>query len=386
MKKILGLIVLMGFMGIMPIQPINTVSAQDSARVVLKVDARSFFVDNEYFGQRVEGYTLPGFRLTPRVQWNMSRRSRLEVGADWIHFWGAKNYPTRVLGFMPAYSDTGTALHIRPWVRAELELGQGTKLLMGCLSSNGGHLLPLPLYNPERQYATDAETGVQVLVDKKWLKADVWIDWYNFIWSHSPYQEGFIVGASTVGNIDITGDERWCIKPSLHFVGHHNGGQTLAVSQPVRNFFNLAAGIGVSHRPADGWSVGLNCHFMTFASNVSQNINSWGLYPEANLSWCDGRGSLSVGYLEGHYIFPILGSPLFSCASVRDDLPAGTSRIIDPTRVLTAGLRQSWDTFGDYCRLTLEGRLYSYFYPGHDPMAFSFGIFIDMSPTLTLLR
>ena len=87
----------MGLMGLIPIQPIglfNTIMAQDSARLALRVDASQFFQDNEYFGLHAEGYTLPGFYLRPVVEWHVTPLVTLEAGAHWLHFWGARNYPS----------------------------------------------------------------------------------------------------------------------------------------------------------------------------------------------------------------------------------------------------------------------------------------------------
>ena len=64
---------LMGLMGvlpinpIMPINPINAINAQDTNNLFLHVDGATFFIDNEYFGDRLSGYTLPGFVLQPKV-------------------------------------------------------------------------------------------------------------------------------------------------------------------------------------------------------------------------------------------------------------------------------------------------------------------------------
>ena len=47
----------MGFLPIKPILPINPIHAQDTNRVLLHVDGSTFFIDNEYFGDRISGYT-----------------------------------------------------------------------------------------------------------------------------------------------------------------------------------------------------------------------------------------------------------------------------------------------------------------------------------------
>ena len=189
MRKLLGLMGLLGIMGFLPnipVLPINPVMAQDSARLALRVDANQFFQDNEFFGLHAEGYTLPGFVLRPVAEWHVAPHVTLEAGAHWLHFWGARNYPSaQSLDVWPRESDTATAAHVLPWVRAELEWKReraAWRVVMGNLRP---HKLPLPLYNPERLYAADPEAGVQVMMDTRHFGLDVWADWREYIWQRS---------------------------------------------------------------------------------------------------------------------------------------------------------------------------------------------------------
>ena len=72
------LICLMGVMSFVTIRPVNHVCAQYSNGIVLHVDGSTFFIDNEYFGDRVSGYTLPGFVLQPKVEWHLDHDVTLE--------------------------------------------------------------------------------------------------------------------------------------------------------------------------------------------------------------------------------------------------------------------------------------------------------------------
>ena len=101
MRKLLGLIGLMGLMGLLPIKPIlpiNPIHAQDSNRVFLHIDGSTFFIDNEYFGDRLSGYTLPGFVLQPKMEWvfDAHRDVKLKGGLHWLYYWGAQDYPATI--------------------------------------------------------------------------------------------------------------------------------------------------------------------------------------------------------------------------------------------------------------------------------------------------
>ena len=122
MKKLLGLMWLMGLMGLLPIEPvvpINPVTAQDTSRLELCVETRQFFQDNEFFGLHAVGYTLPGFYLRPHLEWSAKSGAwRVEAGVHWLHFWGARNYPSgQSMNVWPIESDTTSAVHVLPCVR-----------------------------------------------------------------------------------------------------------------------------------------------------------------------------------------------------------------------------------------------------------------------------
>ena len=67
-------------------------------KLVLKQSVE-FLKDNEYSGGIQKGYTLPGFRLSPRLIFFPHDNIKLEAGAYLLRYWGARRYPCY------AYSD-----------------------------------------------------------------------------------------------------------------------------------------------------------------------------------------------------------------------------------------------------------------------------------------
>jgi hypothetical protein len=381
-EKLLGLICLMGLMGLIPIQPIglfNTIMAQDSARLALRVDASQFFQDNEYFGLHAEGYTLPGFYLRPVVEWHVTPLVTLEAGAHWLHFWGARNYPSaQSLDVWQRESDTATAAHVLPWVRAEMAWKRERaewRVVMGNLRP---HKLPMPLYNPERLYATDPEAGVQMMMDAKHFDLDVWVDWREYIWQRSSRQERFTAGVSSQW---ATSFGKWGLLVPLHVIGQHVGGQGLAEHKPVQNHFNGAIGL-MGQLRGENFELTGGCYAMGYTQKNAPDIpykRGWGLYPVVNgkCALWGGELGMDAGYWHGHGFVPLLGSVLFSNVAYVDGIT-----YFRYNRMMSIGANYRWKI--ECGELKVEGRWYRYF-EKKDPSQYSVGVFIDLAPRLTIV-
>ena len=378
----MGLICLMGLMGLIPIQPIglfNTIMAQDSARLALRVDASQFFQDNEYFGLHAEGYTLPGFYLRPVVEWHVTPLVTLEAGAHWLHFWGARNYPsTQSLDVWQRESDTATAAHVLPWVRAEMAWKRERaewRVVMGNLRP---HKLPMPLYNPERLYAADPEAGVQMMMDAKHFDLDVWVDWREYIWQRSSRQERFTAGVSSQW---ATSFGKWGLLVPLHVIGQHVGGQGLAEHKPVQNHFNGAIGL-MGQLRGENFELTGGCYAMGYTQKNAPDIpykRGWGLYPVVNgkCALWGGELGMDAGYWHGHGFVPLLGSVLFSNVAYVDGIT-----YFRYNRIMSIGANYRWKI--ECGELKVEGRWYRYF-EKKDPSQYSVGVFIDLAPRLTIV-
>lgn len=399
MKKLLVLMVLMGLMGVFPIQsiiPINTIQAQtndDNAiqrtldsleanwddpkakSIRFNLNGNSFFVDNEYFGDRLCGYTLPGFRLIPNLTWRLNREVSIVIGANWLHFWGAHGYPGGLYGIMPEYSYSTVALHVVPVMQVRYDVPLGPTLTIGTLNPST-HRLPLPLYNPELEYGTDPENGVELNYDNKWVTADLWVDWCEFIFSHSPYQERFIAGLS--GDLHIYCQD-WKLYLPLHFLGRHTGGQGLAQPMPVQNVFNAAAGLGINRPIGENVYLDVTCRTMWFHQKGDPTIpftSGWGLYPEVRtLLW--NKLLLTASYWTGHNFVPLLGQWHYSNLSAMENYLT-----YDRTQVLTFQADYTWRPWRQNYQLKLQGSVYHYL-PERQTQ-YSIGCIFSFNPTLRL--
>ena len=404
-KIITGLMVLTGLMGLLPVAPAGSAHAQDSARVTICIDNLHFFVDNEYAATRVDGYTLPGFVLRPRVVWQIEDRLRVEGGVHWLHYWGSHGFPAGTsLDGWDAYSADATRLHVLPWLQARASLTPWFTAVFGSLDNNGGHHLPLPLYNPERSYAADPEAGVQMLIEHKAVQADLWVDWREYIWNYSPTQERFCAGLSVRGRLHL--NDRWELYLPLHAVMLHNGGEAVTdTTLPVRSRINGAAGLGMSATLSD-LSLAAEGYLMGYFNNRGENgtpvRDNEGWMVSKPVDFRTGWGSHSVlkagykgwkaeaSYWLGEQFVPLLGCYHFSNVS------SNTSDMThDRIRVLT--VRGSYTYRGlKHCTLTAQGCYYHYFpYTGDrtgylkvyrgSSEHFSIGLFLHLHPRVRIM-
>jgi hypothetical protein len=362
----------------------------DSSRLRLTVENHHFFRNNEYAGEHVDGYTLPGFYLRPQLQWQVESRVRLSAGLHWLNYWGAHAYPATLtyVTALPDESDTAHLVHILPWMQVKVDFFPGVSLVLGSLENNEGHDLPLPLYNPELRYAADPEAGAQFILRRPWVEADVWVNWMEFIFSRSRSQERFYTGLSTKIKLPL-GD--WTLFLPLHALATHHGGEGLRIYSRNHNQLNAGGGLGASwqrgHFEAEAEMLAL--YYQQRTGSIHPYDRGWGLYP--TLAFRYRESGIMLGYWHGEGYIPILGSPLFSNVSANtDDLT------IDRNRLLTLRLDYRWRRF-KACEVTFEGELLHYFpwtgdRTGYGKLErdgrtlFGFGIHVKLNPSITLLR
>ncbi len=386
-----------------PLSTFHSIAAQDSSRVTLCIDNLHFFVDNEYAASRVDGYTLPGFVLRPRVEWRIEERVKVEAGVHWLHYWGNHAFPSETLEGWNSADSSSSALHVLPWLQARVDLTPWLSAVFGSLDYNDCHHLPLPLYNPERQYAADPETGVQLLVEHRAVQADLWVDWRNYIWNHSPEQERFAAGLSLRGRLHI--NDIWELYLPLHAVLLHNGGEGLSdTTMQMRTRMNGAAGLGISGH-LGGLGIAAEGYLMGYFNNRGENgtperdnegwmigppvdfRTGWGFYPVLKAEY---KGwNLEASYWKGEQFVPLLGCYHWS------NISSNTSDMThDKIQVLTLRGGYSYHAL-KHCTLRAEGTYYHYFpftgdrtgylkviSPASD--LFSVGLFLHLHPRIRL--
>jgi hypothetical protein len=203
----------------------------------------NFFVNNEYKGERVSGYTLPGFRLTPTISYTLNEKISIEGGVSLLHFWGASKYPNIVYSNLPnwAGSQHQSGVHLVPFFRTTWFINQNIKFSFGNIDYRDCHLLIEPLYNIENTFSGDPEMGLQIKANYNWFKADLWLDWQTFIFENDKHNETFCLGLTT--ETKIINKEKFELSLPLNAIVQHLGGEKLQIKSKVHSWVNACLGL-----------------------------------------------------------------------------------------------------------------------------------------------
>lgn len=225
------------------------IDSTEVGTVGLAVDALAFFKDNEFDGNMVKGYSLPGFRLQPRVTYTPLPQIRLEAGLHATVYDGAGKYPAYVFHDIATWKgDQYTpGAHFLPFFRATAQMGHVT-VVAGDIYGGVNHQLALPLWNPELTLTDDPEMGAQIIVDRPRWHSDVWVNWTSYIYEESTHQESFVLGWSQRIDLWRQGDKHRLYLP-LQALAHHRGGEQDITNLGVQTFVNAAAGLAYQWRP-----------------------------------------------------------------------------------------------------------------------------------------
>ncbi|NDW11506.1 hypothetical protein D0T50_01210 [Bacteroides sp. 214] len=224
-----------------------TIDPANKGSLQLSIDNITFLKNNEYKGEFIKGYTLPGFWLRPTVIFYPLESIKLELGAQALRFWGAEKYPTF------AYADIATwkgshfqrGFHLLPYFRAQFQLNSKLQIVAGNLYDGANHRLIEPFYNPEMSLVADPESGVQLIYSSKRFDMDTWINWDSFIFDKEDHPEAFTVGISSRLKYNKKESAVHFYSP-IQLLGQHRGGEIdVDNGAPVQMIFNGAAGLSV---------------------------------------------------------------------------------------------------------------------------------------------
>lgn len=226
--------------------------------VALDIDALAFFKDNEFDGDVVRGYSLPGFRVQPRVSFTPLPQIRLEAGFHATVYEGTNKYPSYVFHDIATWKGNKYqhGAHVLPFLRATASLGaqrrSQTTMVLGDIYGGMNHGVALPLWNPELTLTDDPEMGLQIIVDRKRWHSDVWLNWQSYIYEEDTHQEAFTVGWTQRVSLTSRQPEQCAAGHfylPLQFVVQHRGGEQDVSGLGVQTVGNGAFGVGWEWRP-----------------------------------------------------------------------------------------------------------------------------------------
>ena len=186
---------------------------QKSGNLSVAVDNLNFFKNNEYKSNYVEGYTLTGAWIRPKLLFYPDKKFRFELGAQVLTYNGRDEYT------------------VYPWFAAVYQPKKNITIRMGSLNSDHNHGLSEPVMDSEHYLISKPEAGIQAKYWNSWLKTDFWIDWQKMIFKGDPFKEHFTFGIVT--EMNLVDAENIRLSLPLTFNGRHQGGEIDTNPDPV---------------------------------------------------------------------------------------------------------------------------------------------------------
>lgn len=258
-------------------------------------DNATFFKNNEYTNSIIDGYTLTGAWIRPKLVYYPDNKLRVELGGNVLKYNGRDDY-----------------FNLQPWFSVQYQPLENLSLIMGNLNNNQNHRLPEPLREPELFLTAKPEAGFQVKYLNKIVDLDAWIDWQKFILSGDNFKEHFEFGLRS--EFKLYQSERNRISLPFYVTASHTGGEIDTNPALARSFLSITPAISFNHNFTGAFlkSIGTNDYFSL--STVPENDPVFkekgrGAYLTAYLS--SRFGVLTASYWHGHHYYVPQGGYLF---------------------------------------------------------------------------
>lgn len=290
-------------------------SKPEEKQLLFNIHNQDFFVDNEYTGVKTAGYTLPGFRLTPTLSYGISNNLFIEAGLSALRFHGAERYPCMVYANFPDWKgyQYSSGLHLMPYFRAVWFITPNSSLTFGNIENRNSHFLPEPLYNVENTFASDPEAGLQLRINTKYNRSDIWLNWQSFVFANDIHQEAFTLGISSRSRILFDNDKSELALP-LSFLVQHLGGENLSEDFTVESWINLSLGLKLTRHIGKHFHITSGCDFLYYKSLSETTLmpfnEGWAYYPYIEASY--KKLNIKFAFYDSEDFVSLLGSPHFN--------------------------------------------------------------------------
>lgn len=178
----------------------------ETGKLNFRIESMGFFQNNEYLGDFVNGYTLTGAMMRPKLTFSPVEGLYLETGAHFVK-----------------YNGKDQMQNVVPWFSLRYRLSDRFSVVTGNLDQNNEHGLLEQLWEPERIYTDKPEAGLQFLYRDQKLSAQTWVNWEQFIQQNDPYQERFTFGLT--GNYKLYANESLSVGIPVQALFYHQGGE-----------------------------------------------------------------------------------------------------------------------------------------------------------------
>jgi hypothetical protein len=291
---------------------------RDSYSLYFEFSNRNYFKNNEYSNDIINGYTLIGYKATPKISYYLSDQTKISGGAFF-----SKNFGE------PGFHD------IKPVFTIQQKLSPNFSLLTGTIYNSNRHNLIRPLYHPEILIKDPTEYGLQFLYHTRDVYLDLWLDWQRFITRNSEFQEEFITGFSAETQL-LSENSLTKLFIPLQIIIKHKGGQIGKQDNPISTLVNSAAGLGLNF-PLSPGTFQLESYVTGYKklTDNSQEPFSRGLGFYSKLNYQLNQFRFNFSYWQASRFLTIAGDPLLQSYSLKKD------KKVTERKLLEGGLQYS---------------------------------------------
>ena len=372
-----------------------TIDSQKEGELDLCIDNISFFNNLETGGDVQKGYTLPGFRIYPRLTYYPASMIKIEAGISLLKYWGADQYPNYAYRDISEWKAPGyqSGFHFLPFFRAQIQHVPQLNIVWGHIYGGSNHGLIEPLYNPELNLTADPEMGVQIIYNSRFMHFDTWANWETFIFKKEANSEVLTVGTSACFHITNPQSFFYIGVPVQTVVNHH-GGEIDLIYGEMSSLVNGAAGLQFGfnlNKPVFKY-LGLSLMGAGYKSLYSEKPllfqQGWAACSSLNIRFWDLDLKVNV-WRSGDFI-NLFGSPVFGNVSASRE-----NRNFPRITVFNPGIKYE-RKFGDgfYLGAGFEGFIAPEFTEYEDAvpvktgtyLGTSAGLFLRINPSIVLKK
>lgn len=274
-------------------------STRQRGELYLEVPAAFYFLNNEFFGAAVEGYTLPGYQLMPWLSYRLGERVVLGGGLNLQQEFGGN----RTLAVQPLFS-------VQALLRPELQL------TLGYLNAYRDHRLSDALYYYEAEITAPYEMGFRFEYEGASTWGDAWMSWEQYIETGDTIPEIFTAGVSL--RRDLWKRDRWELVLPVQGLALHRGGQVSDFEEAGTTAVNVAGGLELlrrGSRPDRSWGwFGQFLYYKDLKEAQQQGIYSGhAFYSGFTLQMQSHRALLA--FWQGQDFLSVRGNPIYHSVS-----------------------------------------------------------------------
>jgi hypothetical protein len=286
-------------------------SPQKTGNIFLSFDNLNFFKNNEYKSNYVDGYTLTGTWIRPKLLFYPDKKFRFELGAQVLAYNGKDDYK------------------VYPWFAAVYKPYKQITFRMGNLNQDQNHGLPEPIFDCEHFFNERPESGIQVKIEEKKWNVDLWIDWQKMIFKGDPYKERFVFG--TAGGVTLLQNEKRKLQIPIVFNGVHEGGEIDNAPGEVKTHIVVSEGLKYEYNTGGSLVKSGRLEFSFLQSTYPLHETALpgksgiGIFIQTAMN--TDYGTFGSGYWQGNRFFTPLGMPLYQNGAIDQEKATAINRL-----------------------------------------------------------